>query len=101
LETCHSKKNPAQGRVSVFLVAGRISPSALRAPVALAADRDASASLRLRVNLLSTQNRILTAIAKMKKPAPMGPALFILVAGARFGHCLFSLPRGAKRVRLK
>jgi len=38
---------------------GRISPSALRAPVALAANRDAPASLRLRVNLLSTQNQIL------------------------------------------
>jgi hypothetical protein len=24
------------------------------------------------------------SIAKMKKPAPIGPALFILVAGARF-----------------
>jgi hypothetical protein len=36
-----------------------ISPSALRAPVALAADRDAPASLRLRVNLLPTQNQIL------------------------------------------
>jgi hypothetical protein len=44
-------------RKGVFLIGsgGRISPSALRAPVALATDRDAPASLRLRVNLLSSQ----------------------------------------------
>jgi hypothetical protein len=39
------------------------------------------ASLRLRVNLLSTQNRILIAIAKKKKPVPLGPALFIFGSG--------------------
>ena len=40
-----------------------------------------SASLRLRVNLLFTQNQILRVIAKLKKPAPLGPAIFIFGSG--------------------
>jgi len=57
--------------------AGLGTPSALCAPVAHAADRDAPASLRLRVNLLSTQNPIQTTRERKKTPAPFqGTGLF-------------------------
>ena len=72
-------------RTGLFLSGsgGRISPSALRAPVALAADRDAPASLRLRVNLLPTQNQILITRVSENKKGPRKEGLFLfLVAGA-------------------
>ena len=57
-------------------------PSALRASVALAAVRDAPASLRLRVNLLSRRFKP-RLNSKNKKAGPRrGSALFVLVAGA-------------------
>ena len=59
---------------------GRISPSALRAPVALAADRDAPASLRLRVNLLLC--RFKTCSLPNKKADPDG-AGFLFGSGGR------------------
>jgi len=51
--------DPFGGR-HICLVAG----AGFRAPVALAADRDAPASLRLRVNLLPTQNHTLPQYQK-------------------------------------
>ena len=58
-------------------------PSQLRRSVALAADRDARVAAAASEPPLFAGPNFAT-IAKMKKPAPMGPALFILVAGAGF-----------------
>ena len=76
---------------------GRISPSALRAPVALAADRDAPASLRLRVNLLSRRFKDLLPCSKNKNAGPRwGPAYSFGSGGV-----ICTVPTVLTRIRLK
>lgn len=69
---------------------GRISPSALRASVGLAAFADASASGPLRLNLLPTQNHILPRDSKNEKAGPRGTGSFHFGSGGPL--CTLAMP---------
>ena len=73
---------------------GRISPYALRAPVALAADRDASASLRLRVNLLLCS---FAPCPRKQKAGPLWGPAFLFGSGG----VICTVPTACTRIRLK